>query len=42
MEEVGLVPLAGIAPTLVLHQTAERGEYKVLILRQHHESVPLP
>jgi hypothetical protein len=42
MEEEGLVPLAGNALTLVLHQTAEGGEYEVLILRQHHESVPLP
>jgi hypothetical protein len=41
MEEAGLVPPAGIMLTLVLHQTAERGEYKVVILRRHHESVPL-
>jgi hypothetical protein len=41
MEEEGLVPLAGIALTLVLHQTAERGEYEVLILGQHHRSVRL-
>ena len=36
MEEAGLVPLAEIMLTLVLHQTAERGEYEVLILRLDH------
>jgi hypothetical protein len=40
MEEAGLVPLGGIMLTLVLHQTAERGEYEVLILRRHHRRVP--
>jgi hypothetical protein len=38
MEEAGLVPMRGIMLMLVLHQTAERGKYEVLILGKHHRS----
>jgi hypothetical protein len=39
MQETGLVPLAGIALMLVLHQSAEGVEHEVLILGQHHTRV---
>jgi hypothetical protein len=40
MEEAGLVALAGITLMLVLHQAAQRGEHQVLVLGQHHTSLP--